>query len=715
MARKIIKESNEIDNFRQGLLDGGVKVVEVNETDSQRTPDGEDIIRILDASLKDGSHKYYVVSGFYFEIEGEFDSLTDASDKMFELVDDGIEEEIKLKESLARFAQTDSQEASISFIEKSAKELGINLRFGTSVGKEPQTVILDWHYQDGVIRVSSNGACEINGEEIGHYSDDWFDIEDYKGAVRKALKSLLEEEVEEESLTEAKAPKFWDSQFTCKVIDAYKSGDLTQGNIDEWETAYNDGRKPNPSLGTKEILKYHIDTGKDPRNESLTEGSHVKEGDRVKLDNSMRVDNGAKGTLKTKIGQLCWVIWDDGTKTQEIDTYLVKEALNESDDVEVIEKMDQEFFGMLSKVRTEAREAYDKYINTGSLVEAAEILSYLARDAKSAYDYAKKHQKLRPIECLNESDDIDSVLDRLGGADSVRSRISDTRRAYPGIEDDELVDMLWNDGDREDWEAAVEYVGESLKEGTSLPPTRFKVGDIVHPLFNDPGMQTSTKEQWKVTKIGGYDRLNGFTYYITPHNDSAKQSAANWELEDDAEIMGFENSPEEQDWGLVEGLTEGLEGKYPWFINNSAGYDGVGLFLTIDGKYKKCHYTQADLMTAEDAKSAVEILNARLKSPVKSMDYYLESLTEMAVPSSDYKRQAAAWVALEVYKANSSITRTSDNPGVSLQIDKPKTVSAPAEVHITPHSNTEVRVICRQTAFDQVLDLVSAVNYILSI
>lgn len=58
-------------------------------------------------------------------------------------------------------------------------------------------------------------------------------------------------------------------------------------------------------------------------------------------------------------------------------------------------------------------------------------------------------------------DDIDTVLNRLGGVDKVKAKIEDTRRAYPGIEDDELVDMLWNEGEREEWQSAVEYLSEA--------------------------------------------------------------------------------------------------------------------------------------------------------------------------------------------------------------------------------------------------------------
>lgn len=98
------------------------------------------------------------------------------------------------KESLARRAQTDSQEETLSFIDETARDLGLSLRYGTSVGKEPQTIILDHRYQDGAIRVSANGACEINGEWIGSYSDDYVDINDYEYEVTEALRGLLAED-----------------------------------------------------------------------------------------------------------------------------------------------------------------------------------------------------------------------------------------------------------------------------------------------------------------------------------------------------------------------------------------------------------------------------------------------------------------------------------------------------------------------------------------
>lgn len=62
-------------------------------------------------------------------------------------------------------------------------------------------------------------------------------------------------------------PKYWNTQFACKVIDAYNQGNLTLSNIVEWETDYNDGVRPNPSLGTKPILEYYIQTRQDPRDD----------------------------------------------------------------------------------------------------------------------------------------------------------------------------------------------------------------------------------------------------------------------------------------------------------------------------------------------------------------------------------------------------------------------------------------------------------------
>ena len=60
------------------------------------------------------------------------------------------------------------------------------------------------------------------------------------------------------SVNAARKPKYWNTNFRNKVVDAYEKGELSFDNIDEWETEYNDGVKPTPSLGTKEILDYYV-------------------------------------------------------------------------------------------------------------------------------------------------------------------------------------------------------------------------------------------------------------------------------------------------------------------------------------------------------------------------------------------------------------------------------------------------------------------------
>lgn len=100
---------------------------------------------------------------------------------------------------------------------------------------------------------------EINNKIPGYHSDSIDDFFDEYSLDE------IDESVKESKLTEARKPRYWNSTFATKVIDAYNNKELTQKNIDEWETKYNGGKKPNPSLGTKEILNYYIKTKKDPR------------------------------------------------------------------------------------------------------------------------------------------------------------------------------------------------------------------------------------------------------------------------------------------------------------------------------------------------------------------------------------------------------------------------------------------------------------------
>jgi hypothetical protein len=69
------------------------------------------------------------------------------------------------------------------------------------------------------------------------------------------------------------------------------------------------------------------------RNE-LKENMDIKPGDRIKMDYYAKPNNGATGTCKGRIGQLCSIEWDDGSKSKEITTYLTKiDDIKESMDI----------------------------------------------------------------------------------------------------------------------------------------------------------------------------------------------------------------------------------------------------------------------------------------------------------------------------------------------------------------------------------------------
>ena len=73
-----------------------------------------------------------------------------------------------MNESLAsRYADTDAQETSIKDIENTLNSLGIKVRYGTKIGKYPQTVILDIKYQDSAIYIMPDGKVLINGDDEG--------------------------------------------------------------------------------------------------------------------------------------------------------------------------------------------------------------------------------------------------------------------------------------------------------------------------------------------------------------------------------------------------------------------------------------------------------------------------------------------------------------------------------------------------------------------
>lgn len=70
-----------------------------------------------------------------------------------------------------------------------------------------------------------------------------------------------------ESLTEARKPKFVDTMFGKKVKDAMDRGELTYDNIEEWNRKYNGGIDPIPPFNTKELMNYFKSLNEDVNND----------------------------------------------------------------------------------------------------------------------------------------------------------------------------------------------------------------------------------------------------------------------------------------------------------------------------------------------------------------------------------------------------------------------------------------------------------------
>lgn len=92
-----------------------------------------------------------------------------------------------------RMASTNKQEAAIQKIEGWLKKMNRRITGGTTVGKSPQTVILDLTYQGGEISVNSEGfgdeypvevyCIEINNDDYELFKKT---IEDKLGKVVKS-------------------------------------------------------------------------------------------------------------------------------------------------------------------------------------------------------------------------------------------------------------------------------------------------------------------------------------------------------------------------------------------------------------------------------------------------------------------------------------------------------------------------------------------------
>ena len=70
-----------------------------------------------------------------------------------------------------RLAETNEQEESIVEIELWLKRLNKKIIGTTTIGKSPQTIILDLTYQGSEIYIDRDGEIEFNDEKIYSYND----------------------------------------------------------------------------------------------------------------------------------------------------------------------------------------------------------------------------------------------------------------------------------------------------------------------------------------------------------------------------------------------------------------------------------------------------------------------------------------------------------------------------------------------------------------
>ena len=117
-----------------------------------------------------------------------------------------------------------------------------------------------------------------------------------KSEIKKILQNQFGKDVKihsielDECLNEERKPKYWNSMFAQKVIDAYEKGDLTFDNIKEWDKNYNGGIVPSPPFNTGEILKYYLNHNKNLSEDTIKQnGKWVNKG-----------KEGTHGTFKTK-------------------------------------------------------------------------------------------------------------------------------------------------------------------------------------------------------------------------------------------------------------------------------------------------------------------------------------------------------------------------------------------------------------------------------
>lgn len=153
----------------------------------------------------------------------------DEVERLAEHIKDGVVHESRY----SRYAQTDEQEQLISDLEKTLVKLGKNVVGGTTIGKSPQTVVLDLTYQGSEIYVDASNpnrdreaSVKINDVEV-----DPTDKEAVKAAIGggSEVSEALSQDVKDKVLADFKS---WSGGFSPQECEPEEIEDYINAAID---------------------------------------------------------------------------------------------------------------------------------------------------------------------------------------------------------------------------------------------------------------------------------------------------------------------------------------------------------------------------------------------------------------------------------------------------------------------------------------------------
>lgn len=155
----------------------------------------------------------------------------------------------------------------------------------------------------------------------------------------------------------------------------------------------------------------------------LNESRSPRKGDRVKMDYYNKLNNGEKGTCVGRIGELCTIEWDDGTKSKEITSYLtvIEEAEKNED---MIIGYDEGSIKEQIRILNKNIEDYKQLI-----IDEPEDKDYWEEQIKKCEEEIADLQSYKPLDeaaDIGEEDFIEvndpSIVDKLDFAGAVEIR-----------------------------------------------------------------------------------------------------------------------------------------------------------------------------------------------------------------------------------------------------------------------------------------------------